>query len=110
MVDGEVHTVRESWSVFSFQGIMERMNSISPECNELKHKYDDCFNAWFTERFLKGDSDDSVCAGLLKAYQHCVRQALEKQQIDLSEVEKDVMNTSEDKSQSHPGGKPASGS
>ena len=30
------------------------MNSLDPECNELKTKYDSCFNLWFTEKFLKG--------------------------------------------------------
>ena len=30
------------------------MNSLDPECNELKKKYDSCFNLWFTEKFLKG--------------------------------------------------------
>ena len=29
------------------------MNSIGPECDELKKTYDSCFNVWFTEKFLK---------------------------------------------------------
>lgn len=49
------------------------MNSIGEECTELKKKYDDCFNSWFSERFLKGDHDDSVCAGIFKVYQECVK-------------------------------------
>ncbi len=29
------------------------MNSLGPECDELKKTYDSCFNVWFTEKFLK---------------------------------------------------------
>lgn len=49
------------------------MNSIGEECTDLKKKYDDCFNSWFSERFLKGDHDDSVCSGIFKVYQDCVK-------------------------------------
>ena len=31
----------------------DRMNSLGPECDELKKTYDSCFNVWFTEKFLK---------------------------------------------------------
>lgn len=71
---------------------MQRMSSISPECNELKHKYDDCFHAWFSERFLKGDTHDS-CAPLLAAYSDCVQKALREKQVNLDEVEKELVNT-----------------
>lgn len=41
-------------------------------CKELKEKYEQCFNAWFAEKFLKGNSNDSSCAKLLKVYTECV--------------------------------------
>lgn len=83
---------------------MERMQSISPECNELKYKYDDCFNSWFSERFLRGDSKDP-CKELLEAYQTCVKKQIEKTGIKVSEVEQNYLGTEKDKSKSHPGGK-----
>jgi len=49
------------------------MNSISPDCQELKVKYDDCFNRWFKEKFLKGQTDDTSCADLFASYQSCVK-------------------------------------
>lgn len=49
------------------------MNSIGPTCNELKKQYDDCFNLWFAEHFLKGRTDDSMCAPIFKVYQQCVK-------------------------------------
>ena len=41
-------------------------------CKHLKEKYEDCFNIWFSEKFLKGDNNDSMCASLLKVYTDCV--------------------------------------
>ncbi|ELU13688.1 hypothetical protein CAPTEDRAFT_98355 [Capitella teleta] len=60
------------------------MESISPECQGLKEKYDKCFNAWFRDKFLKGSRHDS-CAPLLKSYQQCVKKALKEQGIKLWE-------------------------
>uniref|UniRef100_A0A1B0FHY4 Uncharacterized protein n=1 Tax=Glossina morsitans morsitans TaxID=37546 RepID=A0A1B0FHY4_GLOMM len=65
------------------------MNSLGKDCNELKRQYDACFNTWFTERFLKGDSDESMCAPIFKIYQECVKKAMEEQHIELREIEAD---------------------
>ncbi len=83
---------------------MERLQSISSECTALKHKYDDCFNSWFSEKYLKGDSKD-VCGGLLEAYSACVRAAIEKKGFKLSEVEENFLGTSKDRSSSNYGAK-----
>lgn len=65
------------------------MNSLGDDCNELKRKYDSCFNLWFSERFLKGDHDESMCAPIFKDYQECVKKAMEEQKIELREIEAD---------------------
>ncbi|XP_067329395.1 TP53-regulated inhibitor of apoptosis 1 isoform X1 [Anolis sagrei] len=31
------------------------MNSVGEACTELKRDYDQCFNRWFAEKFLKGE-------------------------------------------------------
>ena len=49
------------------------MNSIGKECNELKAKYDECFQVWFSEKFLKGDHGDSMCKPIFGVYRDCVR-------------------------------------
>jgi TRIAP1/MDM35 family protein len=49
------------------------MNSIGENCNELKKQYDNCFLTWFSGRFLKGDTNDEMCAPFLKVYQQCVK-------------------------------------
>ncbi|CAG9101951.1 hypothetical protein JYU34_006013 [Plutella xylostella] len=69
------------------------MNSIGKECTELKQKYDDCFNSWFSDKFLKGDHDDSVCSGIFKVYQECVKNAMKQQNIDFKEIDKDILGT-----------------
>jgi len=49
------------------------MNSIGDDCNELKKQYDACFNSWFSEGFLKGQTDDSGCSPIFRVYQECVK-------------------------------------
>lgn len=73
------------------------MNSIGPECNELKAKYDSCFNVWFSEKFLKGDTSDSMCKPLFVLYQECVRNAIKEQNISLEEIDKKVLGTDQEK-------------
>lgn len=73
------------------------MNSIGKECNELKAKYDECFQVWFSEKFLKGDHDDSMCKPIFGVYRDCVRKAMEENKIDLKEVDKELLGTFEEK-------------
>lgn len=54
------------------------MNSIGENCNELKRDYDACFNSWFAEKFLRGETNDSVCAPMFRVYQQCVKVCLFK--------------------------------
>ena len=72
------------------------MNSISKDCQELKEKYDACFNDWFRDRFLKGLSGDP-CSELFTSYQACVKKAIKDQGIVLAEVERNVLNTPDEK-------------
>ncbi len=49
------------------------MSSISPSCQTLKDEYDACFNSWFTEHYLKGDTTADMCTNLFKKYQVCIK-------------------------------------
>lgn len=49
------------------------MSSISPACQTLKDEYDACFNSWFSEHFLKGDTKTDMCTNLFKQYQACIK-------------------------------------
>lgn len=49
------------------------MNSISPECQDLKNQYDDCFNKWFKDHFLNGTTDNRMCSTIFGSYQDCVK-------------------------------------
>ena len=68
------------------------MNSIGKDCNELKHRYEDCFNSWFADKFLKGQKEEN-CSLLFSLYQNCVKKALKEQKIELWEIEKNVLGT-----------------
>ena len=76
------------------------MESIGKDCTELKKKYDECFNFWFSEKYLKGDTKSNICADLFGSYQTCVREAVKKQKIDLWHLDKDVLGTDEEKTKS----------
>lgn len=63
------------------------MNSVSKDCQELKSMYDSCFNQWYSEKFLNGQTDDTTCEPVYKQYQHCVKAALKKLKIDIPKIE-----------------------
>jgi TRIAP1/MDM35 family protein len=48
------------------------MESIGKNCTELKKQYDDCFNKWYSEKFLKGDLSEQPCVELFQEYKACV--------------------------------------
>ncbi|XP_065057603.1 TP53-regulated inhibitor of apoptosis 1-like [Rhopilema esculentum] len=76
------------------------MESIGKECGPLKHEYDNCFNKWYSEKFLKGNVDSSVesvpCEELFKTYKECVTNAMKEKNIDIEEVMKQVLETDEE--------------
>lgn len=49
------------------------MNSVGEGCTELKREYDQCFNRWFAEKFLKGDRSADPCSELFLKYHTCVQ-------------------------------------
>ena len=50
------------------------MDSIGKDCIELKRQYEACFNAWYSESFLKNKNTDmSICDPLFQEYQKCLR-------------------------------------
>lgn len=50
--------------------------SFAPECNDTKLEYDDCFNKWYTDKFLQGKSMQNECTSLWENYITCVNAAL----------------------------------
>ncbi|XP_063972182.1 TP53-regulated inhibitor of apoptosis 1-like [Diachasmimorpha longicaudata] len=73
------------------------MNSLGGACNDIKRDYDTCFQTWFTENFLKGDTNDSMCAPLFKVYQQCVKKAMKEQNIELKDIEVNHLGTENEK-------------
>lgn len=69
------------------QETCSELKSIGENCNDLKSKYDSCFNQWFSEKFLRGHTDDSMCKPLFKLYNHCVKEAIQHHQIDMKDLD-----------------------
>ena len=74
-----------------------RMNSVGGECNDLKAKYDACFQIWFSQKFLKGDTSEDMCKPLFIVYQNCVRNAIREQKINMKEVDQEILGTFSEK-------------
>ncbi|VUG16822.1 MDM35 [Brettanomyces bruxellensis] len=56
--------------------------SFAPECTELKHKYDSCFNSWYSEKFLKGKGLHNECEDFWQDYKKCIEVHMKKQGIE----------------------------
>uniref|UniRef100_A0A670JRN2 TP53 regulated inhibitor of apoptosis 1 n=2 Tax=Podarcis TaxID=42163 RepID=A0A670JRN2_PODMU len=71
-------------------GAAVAMNSVGEACTEMKREYDQCFNRWFAEKFLKGEGGDGSgdpCAQLFKRYQLCVQKAIKEKDIPIEGLE-----------------------
>lgn len=64
------------------------MNSVSKDCQQLKDVYDKCFLTWFSEKFLKGSTQDT-CAPLLTEYRKCVHAAAKQLNIEIPTIDVD---------------------
>lgn len=71
------------------------MNSVGEACTDLKREYDQCFNRWFAEKFLKGDRSGDPCTDSFRKYQHCVQKAIKEKDIPIEGV--DFMGPNRDK-------------
>uniref|UniRef100_A0A224Y4W7 Putative tp53-regulated inhibitor of apoptosis 1 n=1 Tax=Panstrongylus lignarius TaxID=156445 RepID=A0A224Y4W7_9HEMI len=69
------------------------MNSIGKTCNDIKHQYDECFQLWFKEKFLKGNINDDVCEPLFKMYRQCVQKSMKDNHIELKDVDLNYLGT-----------------
>ncbi|KAI1339741.1 putative mitochondrial distribution and morphology protein [Xylariaceae sp. FL0016] len=58
-------------------------SSLSPECNEVKERYDTCFLKWYSEKYLRGNGKaEDECAKLFQDYKKCLNIALKERGID----------------------------
>uniref|UniRef100_A0A3B4UP41 TP53 regulated inhibitor of apoptosis 1 n=1 Tax=Seriola dumerili TaxID=41447 RepID=A0A3B4UP41_SERDU len=74
------------------------MNSVGEACTDLKREYDQCFNRWFAEKFLKGDRSGDPCTETFRKYQRCVQKAIKEKDIPIDGVE--FMGPNKDKPES----------
>lgn len=72
--------------------------SFAPECTDAKTKYDDCFNKWYTEKFLKGKSVENECSEFWDTYITCINANLATKGIKqtLDKAREDQPFTSEE--------------
>ncbi|XP_030073998.1 TP53-regulated inhibitor of apoptosis 1 [Microcaecilia unicolor] len=73
------------------------MNSVGEECTEMKREYDQCFNRWFADKFLKGNASGDPCGELFRKYQLCVQKAIKEKDIPIEGLE--FMGSSKEKAE-----------
>ncbi|ODQ63864.1 UPF0203-domain-containing protein [Nadsonia fulvescens var. elongata DSM 6958] len=66
--------------------------SFAPQCTEKKKSYDNCFNEWYNEKFLKGVATVNECEDTWREYEECVQSALAEKGIKkmLDQAEKEA--------------------
>lgn len=58
-------------------------------CSALKATYNDCFNRWYTDKFLKGQWEKEECIVEWEAYRACLSKRLEDRNLShLLKIEK----------------------
>lgn len=50
-------------------------------CSRLRTAYNDCFNRWYTEKYLKGQWDKEECKYELEAYRACIMKHMEDKSL-----------------------------
>ncbi|KAL6344502.1 hypothetical protein AAG906_002407 [Vitis piasezkii] len=55
--------------------------SSSSPCAHLRTAYHNCFNRWYSEKFLKGQWDKEECVSEWQKYQSCLSQHLEDKNL-----------------------------
>ena len=57
-------------------------SSFRPQCNELKKLYDDCFNKWYADEFLKGTGTAvNLCKEQFEKYKACLFSGAEGEKL-----------------------------
>ncbi|KNC74754.1 hypothetical protein SARC_12707 [Sphaeroforma arctica JP610] len=73
------------------------MNSVGEQCTALKAVYDECFNKWYTTKFLQGEGrGETECDKLFETYKSCVMKAIEEKKI-FDDFEPSIHQASMDK-------------
>ncbi|XP_069475866.1 TP53-regulated inhibitor of apoptosis 1 isoform X2 [Ambystoma mexicanum] len=74
------------------------MNSVGEGCTDMKREYDQCFNRWFSERFLRGEGGADPCGELFRCYRECVQKAIKEKDIPIEGL--DFMGPNKEKPES----------
>ncbi|CAM6091670.1 unnamed protein product [Calypogeia fissa] len=56
-------------------------DSSKASCSALKTAYNDCFNRWYTDKFLKGQWEKEECIVEWEAYRACLSKRLEDRNL-----------------------------
>ncbi|XAR57596.1 hypothetical protein NMG60_11025790 [Bertholletia excelsa] len=75
-----------------FQRDKRSHSSSTSPCAELRAAYHNCFNRWYSEKFLKGHWDRQDCVSEWKKYRECLSQHLEDKHLSRFLETEEVVN------------------
>ncbi|KAG7618233.1 Mitochondrial distribution/morphology family 35/apoptosis [Arabidopsis thaliana x Arabidopsis arenosa] len=71
-------------------------SSTSP-CADLRNAYHNCFNKWYSEKFVKGQWDKEECVAEWKKYRDCLSENLDGKLLTrILEVDGELNPTKQD--------------
>ncbi|KAF2541607.1 hypothetical protein F2Q68_00028966 [Brassica cretica] len=72
----------ESEIILLNMGLLKKKDSTSASsstspCADLRNAYHNCFNKWYSEKFVKGQCDKEECVAEWDRYRHCLSENLD---------------------------------
>ena len=73
------------------------MESLGKSCTDLKNRYENCFNKWYTDEFLKGQFGSNPCQEMFEEYRACVMVTVKEKKLEklLDEARKEHLKASD---------------
>ncbi|XP_023001888.1 uncharacterized protein At4g33100 isoform X1 [Cucurbita maxima] len=72
----------------------KRSASATSPCADLRAVYHNCFNRWYSEKFVKGQLDEEPCVSEWQKYRACLSEHLEDKKLKRFLEEETIVHSS----------------
>ncbi|XP_023536688.1 uncharacterized protein At4g33100-like isoform X2 [Cucurbita pepo subsp. pepo] len=72
----------------------KRSASATSPCADLRAVYHNCFNRWYSEKFVKGQFDEEPCVSEWQKYRACLSEHLEDKKLKRFLEEETIVHSS----------------
>ncbi|PIA27766.1 hypothetical protein AQUCO_07600140v1 [Aquilegia coerulea] len=78
-------------------GVLKKKDPKTSPCAVLRAAYHDCFNRWYSEKFVKGKWDKEECVSEWQKYRACLSEHLEDKHLSRFLEAEAAINSSDKK-------------